>query len=422
MKFSKETNINIIYHDENLKYDNKEIYMDCKKFEKKTNGTVILTNDWINLELILKNAKKNESEYKFILIINGGSAENIINLLNRNNYISLFIKICIYTRKIELYKKIKEKKPELYEVMYETKDIVEIIKKSFENFKGKNQKFYNNILIDFNSYNDRYKILHKYLSNDYGIVSKNKTKVFLSNINDIINKNNELRNEVKNEDLGWFEDILNLLNNKKYDKAICCYLKNMKLSEFLNKLLKKKDNIIFEKISYFASNLMYSFVQYGQERGKGVTYGQTFFKGKLLNIYLLLEFLKNKESLITFPYFFKFTVNKEFAELTSKRYHYENNKKDNELYSVIMKFDYLHDDGYEPSVFQLNYLMQFPEEEDYILLPFTFLKITKFKIDSSKFIADIEFSIVGKLNILEKDIRNGKDLVYDPENHIMTIK
>ena len=196
----------------------------------------------------------------------------------------------------------------------------------------------------------------------------------------------------------------------------------MKLSEFLNKLLKKKDNIIFEKISYFASNLMYSFVQYGQERGKGVTYGQTFFKGKLLNIYLLLEFLKNKESLITFPYFFKFTVNKEFAELTSKRYHYENNKKDNELYSVIMKFDYVPDNRYEPSIFNLKYLMQFPEEEDYILLPFTFFKITKVKIDSSKFTAEIEFSIVGKLNILEKDIRNGKNIEYDNGKNIMIIK
>jgi hypothetical protein len=196
----------------------------------------------------------------------------------------------------------------------------------------------------------------------------------------------------------------------------------MNLSEFLNKLLMKKERIIFEKIGYFVSNLMYSFVQYGEKRGRGVTYAQTFFKGKLLNILTILEFLKNKETLITFPYFFDFTDNKEFAELTAKRYYYKGKNKDNELYSVMMKFDYLHDDGYEPSIFQLKYLMQYPEEEDYILLPFTFLKITKVDIDSSKFIADIYFDIVGKLNILENDIRNGKNLEYDPKNHLMVIK
>ena len=423
MEESKEVNINIIYHDENLKYENREIYHDCRRFERKTNGTVILTYNWINLELILKTIKNKNAKCKFILIINGSSAENIITLLNKNaNYISLFLKICIYTKNPKLYENIKKKKPEFYEVIYEGKEIIEIIKNTFNNYKGKNRKFYNNILTNFDSYKDKDIILHKYLSNDYGKISRDKTNAFLSNINEIINKNNEFRNKIKNEDLKWFEEILNLINNKEYEKAISCYLKDMNLHQSLNKLLMKKDRIIFEKIGYFASNLMYSFAQYGQKRGTGVTYATTFFKGKLLNILNILEFLKNKGTLITFPYFFNFTINKEFAELTSKRYYYDGKKNDNELYSVMMKFDYLHDDGYEPSIFQLKYLMQYPEEEDYILLPFTFLKITKVKIDSSKFIADIDFSIVGKLNILENDIRNGKNLQFDNENHLMIIK
>ena len=423
MEESKEVNINIIYHDENLKYENREIYHDCRRFERKTNGTVILTYNWINLELILKTIKNKNAECKFILIINGSSAENIITLLNKNaNYISLFLKICIYTKNPKLYENIKKKKPEFYEVIYDGKEIIEIIKNTFNNYKGKSQKFYNNILINFDSYKDKDKILHKYISNNFGKISKDKTKAFLLNINDIINKNNEFRNEIRKEDIKWFEEILNSINNKEYEKAISCYLKDMSLSEILNKLLMKKDNIIFEKIGYFVSNLMYSFVQYGEKRGRGVTYAQTFFKGKLLNILTILEFLKNKETLITFPYFFDFTDNKEFAELTAKRYYYKGKNKNNELYSVMMKFDYLHDDGYEPSIFQLKYLMQYPEEEDYILLPFTFLKVTNVKIDSSKFIADIDFSIVGKLDILENEIRNGKNLEYDPENHLMVIK
>ena len=61
------------------------------------------------------------------------------------------------------------------------------------------------------------------------------------------------------------------------------------------------------------------------------------------------------------------------------------NKKDNNSFSVIMKIEYQHDDGYEPSAFDLSDLSLYPDEEEFILLPFTFLYLKNFNINSDKY-------------------------------------
>ena len=144
------------------------------------------------------------------------------------------------------------------------------------------------------------------------------------------------------------------------------------------------------------------------------------YKGVQLNIVDLLEFLKNKNTLITFPYFFTLTTNKNFAEISSQRNNEDIKNKD--LFSVIMKIDYLYDDGYEPCIFDLRDLAPYPDEEDYIILPFTFMKLDTIKIDSNKLIADLELKVIGKEEILEDKIRSSKEIFYDKGRHIMFAK
>ena len=67
------------------------------------------------------------------------------------------------------------------------------------------------------------------------------------------------------------------------------------------------------------------------------------------------------------------TTEKNLANISSKRYSSELVEKNNKLYSVIIQIDYLYDDGYEPCIYNLTQLSNYPDEEDYILLPFTFL-------------------------------------------------
>ena len=55
------------------------------------------------------------------------------------------------------------------------------------------------------------------------------------------------------------------------------YLKDKLFSKSLNFLLKQKDISIYEKIGYFVSNIIYSFVEYGK-KGRD--------RGELFNVFL----------------------------------------------------------------------------------------------------------------------------------------
>ena len=113
----------------------------------------------------------------------------------------------------------------------------------------------------------------------------------------------------------------------------------------------------------------------------------------------------------------------EFAEMNSKRNSSYQDRKQKEIYSVILKIDYLYDHSYVPSVFDLKDLLPYPTEENFILLPFTFLYLKKINIDSNQFIADIELEIIGKKEILENEIKDpNKSLEYNDKDKIIEIK
>ena len=87
-----------------------------------------------------------------------------------------------------------------------------------------------------------------------------------------------------------------------------------------------------------------------------------------------------------------------------------------------MKINYLFDNGYEPSVFNLKDLSDSPDEQEFILLPFTFLKLENIAIDYKALTADLELEVIGKMDIVEKDRKKGKSIEFDEENVIMISK
>jgi hypothetical protein len=84
----------------------------------------------------------------------------------------------------------------------------------------------------------------------------------------------------------------------------------------------------------------------------------------------------------------------------------------------------VYDDGYEPSIIDLRDIQPYPSDDNYIILPFTFLYLKKIEIDSNKYLADIELEIIGKNEIFESQIKenNNKVLEFDDKKHIMFLK
>ena len=260
--------------------------------------------------------------------------------------------------------------------------------------------YYINSIINNITYKEVYYPLHKELSKFYGDETENSFTLNYKILSDFLKNEKEISYEIKKSILRPCE-LYEELNKKNYEEMITNYLKDKLFSKSLNFLLKQKDISIYEKIGYFVSNIIYSFVEYGKKTKIGVNYSMSFYRGTTLNIVEILELLKNRGLIIAFPYFVSLVNRKDFAEKDSERKLSEKERKNKEFYSVIMKINYLFEKEYEPSVFNLKNLSD-SKEEEFILLPFTFLKLKSIKIDSSNYIADLELDIFGKKEIFRK--------------------
>ena len=415
--------INVIYLDDNLKHEYKGIIKDCYVIQKRTNCSLILLNDINNLTLLFEHLLKNNTKSKFIFIVNGGMAEQSVSFIkSKNDYRSLFIGACIYTMNYQKNSKIKENNSDfIYDICTNSESVIEFIQKTSENSKIENQKYYINSIISLYTYKDDYFKLHKELSNFYGDESERVFNFNYELIKTSLSK--ELKNPKKEQLLSCFQTFKEILK-QNYEEIIVCYLKDNYFSEYLNSNLKMKNFDNYQFISYFVGNLMHSLVQYGDKMSKSVDFAMTFFKGMQLSIVDLMEFLKNRQLIIIFEYFLSVSSKKEQAEIASKRKMDVKERKEKQFYSVIIKIDYVYDDGYKASIIDLRDLQPYPSDENYVILPFTFLNLKKIEIDSNKYLADIELEVIGKKEILESQIKNDdkKVIEYDDKNHIMILK
>ena len=182
-----------------------------------------------------------------------------------------------------------------------------------------------------------------------------------------------------------------MFKDKSNEEFIFNYLKDENVSNSVNRALKIKEKTNFEQISYFVGNLMHRIVEYGRKEKKGINSGAQLYKGMKLDTINLFEYIKNEGFVISFSNFISITSKKELAELNSERNIPLNNRKNKNLFSVMITFNYLHDEGFTPSIFDLSELIPYPDEEEFIALPFTFFHLVKVKIDESK-IVPIELS------------------------------
>ena len=164
---------------------------------------------------------------------------------------------------------------------------------------------------------------------------------------------------------------------------------------------------------------MWRIVQYGKQAKKGVTQGNLLYKGIKLDFINLLEFIKNDKLIISFAHFLMISPRKELALLKSERNLALADRKNQNLFSVILNIEYYYDNNFEPSIFDINELMPYPDEEEFIALPFTFFEVKKIEYNTKNMDADIYLNVIGKSEILENKIKKGKKLVYDENRKIM---
>ena len=417
---------NIIYYDENIDFK-KKIFNDSDKFERKTPGAFILCTNELSFDMIkkeiLKQIKK-DRRYIFNLITTGSLFEKVINLLSQDNEFNNCIKnICIYCFNLKKYLPLKNRHPKLHENIYnKINNVIDFINKN----ASKDIKPYPiTKLIRFEDYLDKYKDRHFIISQFYGDLSPKTYQQYLNNMKELI-KEKEESNELKSPKFSILKGFMKFDINQDMEELDKLIIKEYSKNTFygdLNKWLMSSKMNLFEPVAYFTSRLMYSLNSYAiknnmfcEELGKKV------YRGITMPYTSLLPYERVVGKKILLSAFTSTSENESVAKTWSRRKYSKKIYENNYQFSIVYYITNNYKNNWISNGINIQKESQFPNENEYLFLPFSFYKVTEVKIDMNEFTADIFLETIGKKEILEEQIKLGKEIEYNIFENIIQIK
>jgi len=371
--------LNIIYYDENL-IRSEENDENCAFFQMNTKGTFYGCHYFELFKNILKKIK--EKKMKYILITSGSSAEKIFDHCSDVKEIREYYIYCYYTNK---YTNLLDKYPKLKGVYCSfdelKKALFEIPQMQIDNISSSN-------LIFFEDYNRLYIKLHYEFIRQYSLYKLLKShncdeKEFLSFIKkenpNFLNLAKQLFPN-KNKVIEFFknntnisEEILkkvfecddNILNDNIKD-YIFNYTQESFYYKYLNKFLREGNFDAFRKLSSHISKFIFKLYEYREKNIKNQNQSNLYRKMYLHPDDIKL-YLNSEGRVICYPAF-------SSASIRQDKF---NPKKYNEVDDLVLLEIEQND---TKSVVLISEFSDYPEEEEYLFLPFSFFKIKKVKI------------------------------------------
>jgi len=417
---------NIIYYNDNLNYLNL-IKEDSDYFEENTPGAYILCTNIESFKLIIneisKKYKKNKKIY-FNLIVRGNQFLKIINFLTSNNNYETCIKnICIYCSNEDKYLDLKQKYNILHDDIYTERDKITI---NFINkySSTKIKPFPLTKLITFQNYKVKYKDKHFKISQFYGDLNPYSYKKYIKDIESII-KEDAKENKLYENEKTVFDGFLTFDLEKDLEILDNLIIKEYTKNSFygdLNKWLMNSKIKSYQPIAYFTSRLMYSLNKYASYNNMYFTENKPLYRGVKLEYSNLFPYERAKGKIIIFSAFTSSSESKEFAEKWCQR------GESKELYETSLKFSVLfiiknnYKKNWISNGINIQNESEYDDEEEILFQPFSFYYVQDVKIDYNNYTADIYLETVGKKEILEDQIKFGKEIKYNEDDNIMEIK
>jgi serine/threonine protein kinase len=434
---STQTYNNIIYYDENIKFINS-INKDSDFFEKKTSGAFILCNDLESLSIIkeeiLKQIKK-DKRTTFNLITTGSTCEKVMNYLNENKeFFDCINNVCIYCMNINKYMSLKENYPKIHNDIYnKPKDVLNFINKYSD---AKIKAYPMTKLITFQEYKDKYRNRHFKVSNFYGNINLDiYTKYFkrMKYLVDEEEQKNELKKE-KKEIINGFKTFnlsnKNTINKNEDNEQDFEFLNKLIIKEYtkntiyrdLNKWLMNSNKNFYESIAYFTARLMYSLNSYAIKNNKFFKKDKTtIYRGARIPYSCLLPYIRAKGKIIVLSSFTSTSESKKKALSFSGRNNSVQLFKTNLLFSVLFIIKNIWKNNWISNGINIQNESVYKEKE-ILYLPFSFYYLSDIKINLQKYTADIYLETIGKTQILEEEIKKGKEIVYNELEKIVEVK
>jgi serine/threonine protein kinase len=416
---------NIIYYDENINYL-KSINKDSDIFERATPGAFILCTSLDSLDLAKKeivNQVKRNKKMIFNLITTGSKCETIIDFLNKNiDFKNCIKKICVYCMNLGKWGYLKDKYEIVHKVVNTQNEVIKFINEySLEDIKPYSMTK----LLTYEDYKNKYKERHITISSFYGDLTVDQYKKNIEKMKSLIHTEAQAKNLKNNNENNLLSGFLTFDLNKDLeilDKLIIKeYTKNTFYGD-LNKWLMNKMND-YEPIAYFTARLMYSLNKYAKKNDKYcIENKKELHRGVKMSYSDLLPYERAKGKIILLSGFTSTSQDATFARRWAGRDNTKALYQANLKFSVVFVIRNFYNKNWISNGIDVMKESQYKNEKEILYQPFSFYYVREVNIDNENFLADIYLDTIGKTEILEEKIREGKEIEFNPKLKIMQVK
>jgi len=426
-KFEGEGEIkynNIIYYDENVGHSNNNINKDSDYFERNTPGAFILCNDLESLRLVRAEILKeieNEERIIFNLITNGAACNKVMEFLKEDKAFEKCIhNVCIYCYFLQKYFPLKKQYTKIHDDIYNKREkVLEFIKKCSD----KEIKPFPLIrLVTYRDYMKIYKNRHFKISTFYGDLKPESYQKYIKEMNSLIDKKFESKELIRNkkEVLDGFLSFDFEKDIKALDSLIITeYTKNNLYGDF-NKLIMNNMEF-YETVAYFTARLMYGLNKYAKEKDMYSKERREFYRGVKMRYSSILPYIRAKGKIIILSSFTSTSEKISIAEKFAVREKSRKNYKTKLRFSVLFYIKNYYKNNWVSSGVNIQDVSAKKGEKEHLFLPFSFYYVRDVQIDIKNYAADIYLETIGKKEILEEEIKKGKQIEYNKNENIIQI-
>ena len=375
----KKYNLNILYYDEHLK-NNEENSDNCSFIDMNTNGTFYGCHNFELFKIVCEKIINNKKE--FILICSGSAAKKVFDYCSNIKEIREFYIYCFQIEKylplMNQYSKLKG----IYNIFSELQNKLYNIKEiKMENISSSNLIFFEDycriyikLHYEFIRKYSLYKILIQKKCNEKQFLQLIETKFpyFLDIAKQLFPNKNEIIEYFKNniEDTPnniteIFQNDDNILNNN-----ISVYIRNYTYEGFyykyLNKFLREGNFDAFRILSSHVAKFIFKLYDY-REKNLSKQKNSNLYRKMYLNQNDIKLYEKSVGKVICYPSFSSSSIKKD--GFTPFKYN-----PNDELVLLIIN------QNNTKSTVLISQFSNFPNEEEYLFLPFSFFKIQKIEL------------------------------------------
>ena len=200
------------------------------------------------------------------------------------------------------------------------------------------------------------------------------------------------------------------------------YTKNIFYGD-LNKWLMNYNIDDYEPIAYLIARIIYNlnifaikYNIYFNENEK------EFYRGVKMTYSDLLPYERAKGKIILLSGFTLASQNELLANKLAGRDNTQELYKINLKYSVVFIIKNYYNKDWISNGIDVMKESQYTNEKEILYQPFSFYYVRDVQIDNKNYLADIYLDTIGKTEILEEKIKEGKNIEFNPKLKIMQVK